>query len=115
MIVEKVSPPQRYSLESFLSEVPLDYFFMPSDRVPPVATVRWTGRYVFGTPFSGVFSPEGRMDGHIFVRRSEAMPLRPEDRDKDIMLWSLWQDELRRLRSCYEKLPVGIVPVQSAE
>lgn len=115
MIVEKVSPPQKYSLESFLSEVPHDYFFMPSDRVPPVATVRWTGRYVFGTPFSGVFSPEGRMDGHIFVRRSEAMSLRPEDRDKDVMQRSLWQDEFRRLRSCYETQSDGIVPVQPVQ
>lgn len=102
MIDRPMSPPVLYSIESFLSKVPCDYFFMHSDKVPPVATTRYTGRYVFGSSFPGVFSPVGRMDGHIFLRRSAAMSIRPEDRGKEIILWPIWQDELRWLRSCYE-------------
>lgn len=82
--IKSLQTPVPNSLEYKLSQVGADYFYVPAGRLnSSLAKIRRLGLIFVEEQFEVTISTLGRMDGAIFIQKSEAPEVHPDVLNKD--------------------------------
>jgi len=77
--IKSLQPPVPNSLEYKLSQVGADYFYIPADRLnSSLAKMRRLAFDYIEDQFDITITPLGRMDGAIYIQKSEAPEVHPD-------------------------------------
>lgn len=77
--IKSLQTPVPNSLEYKLSQVGADYFYVPAGRLnSSLAKMRRLAFAYYENQFESTISPQGRMDGVIYIQKSEAPEVHPD-------------------------------------
>lgn len=104
--IKSLQPPVPNSLEYKLSQVGADYFYVSADRLNcPLAKIRRLAFAYYENQFESTISPQGRMDGVIYIQKSEAPEVHPDVLNKYFTIWRVrWHKEDRMQAERYNAM-----------
>lgn len=77
--IKSLQPPVPNSFEYKLSQVGTNYFYVPTDRLNcSLSKMRRLAFYYTEEQYESTISPQGRMDGAIYIQKSEAPEVHPD-------------------------------------